>query len=190
MLAVNWVRYLANVGHILDYKSIRLTTSMCHKRFKLLYHGPQVYHCAASHLTAVRRWWWGCWHWLFVRLPDVEPLAKTGNAEPCWSVGAQAWRTCQGSVFSRLFRGGEILHWWLWRGWYVSINTPTRAHTHTHTHTHTTVLRPSWILSRTIQVSRYHKGKTRKIKPIWIYCSHEWQCHQLGLCKSALRPDR
>jgi len=29
----------------------------------------------------------------------------------------------------------------------------------THTHTHT-VLRPSWILSRTTQVSRHHKGKT------------------------------
>jgi len=26
-----------------------------------------------------------------------------------------------------------------------------------------------WILSGTIRVSRYQKGKTRKVKPIWIY---------------------
>jgi len=49
-------------------------------------------------------------------------------------------------------------------------------------HTHTTVLRPSWILSGTTQVSRHHKGKTRKVKPIWIYWARdsEWQQHQLG----------
>jgi len=42
----------------------------------------------------------------------------------------------------------------------------------THTrHTHTTVLRPSWILSGTTRVSRHQKGKTRKVKPIWIYWS-------------------
>jgi len=28
-----------------------------------------------------------------------------------------------------------------------------------------------WILSRTIQVSQFQKGKTRKVKPIWIYWS-------------------
>jgi len=39
-----------------------------------------------------------------------------------------------------------------------------------HTHTHTTVLWSSWILSATTQVSRHQKGKTRKVKPIWIYC--------------------
>jgi len=31
---------------------------------------------------------------------------------------------------------------------------------HTVTHTHTTVLRPTWILSRTTRVSRHQKGKT------------------------------
>ena len=28
-----------------------------------------------------------------------------------------------------------------------------------------------WTLSETSQVSRYQKGKTRKVKPIWIYWS-------------------
>jgi len=35
----------------------------------------------------------------------------------------------------------------------------------------TTILRPSWILSRTTPVSRHQKGKTRKVKQIWIYWS-------------------
>jgi len=50
------------------------------------------------------------------------------------------------------------------------------SHTHTHTHTHTqTVLRPSWILSRITWVSQHQKGKTRKVKPIWIYWSkRQW----------------
>jgi len=30
-------------------------------------------------------------------------------------------------------------------------------------HTHTTILRPSWILSGTIRVSRHQKGNTRKV---------------------------
>ena len=29
-----------------------------------------------------------------------------------------------------------------------------------HTHTHTTILRPSWILSRTARMSQHQKGKT------------------------------
>ena len=37
-------------------------------------------------------------------------------------------------------------------------------YTHTHTHTHTTVLLLFWNLSGTTQVSRYQKGKTRKVK--------------------------
>jgi len=28
-----------------------------------------------------------------------------------------------------------------------------------------------WTVSGTTQVSQYQKGKTRKVKPIWIYCS-------------------
>jgi len=39
----------------------------------------------------------------------------------------------------------------------------------TDTHTHRIVLRLFWILSRTIWVSQYQKGKTSKVKPIWIY---------------------
>jgi len=41
----------------------------------------------------------------------------------------------------------------------------------TSTHTHTTVLWHSWILSETTWVSQHQKGKTRKVKPIWIYWS-------------------
>jgi len=40
-----------------------------------------------------------------------------------------------------------------------------------HTHTKHIVLRLFWILSGTTQVSRYQKGKIRKVKPIWIYWS-------------------
>jgi len=36
---------------------------------------------------------------------------------------------------------------------------------------HTAILRPSWILSRITRVSWHQKGKTRKVKPIWIYWS-------------------
>ena len=39
------------------------------------------------------------------------------------------------------------------------------------TYTHTTILLLFWNLSMTIRVSRYQKGKTRKVKPIWIYWS-------------------
>ena len=37
-------------------------------------------------------------------------------------------------------------------------------HTHTHTHTHTTVLLLFWNMSGITRVSRYQKGKTRKVK--------------------------
>jgi len=45
------------------------------------------------------------------------------------------------------------------------------------THTHTTVLLLFWNMPGTTRVSRYQKGKTRKLKPIWIYWSkrQEWQ---------------
>jgi len=52
------------------------------------------------------------------------------------------------------------------------------------THTHTTVLQPSWILSGTTRVSRHQKGKTRKVKPIWI----EWSGISWAICKSAPWP--
>ena len=57
--------------------------------------------------------------------------------------------------------------------WYTSWSGPstshyihlfTQPHTHTHTHTHTTVLLLFWNLPGTTQVSRYQKGKTRKVK--------------------------
>jgi len=44
---------------------------------------------------------------------------------------------------------------------HVSIENKTRLSTLEH----------SWILSGTTRVSRYQKGKTRKVKPIWIYWS-------------------
>ena len=49
------------------------------------------------------------------------------------------------------------------------------------THIHTTVLQPSWIFFRTTWVSWHQKGKSRKVKPIWIYWSkRQWQWHLLG----------
>ena len=48
------------------------------------------------------------------------------------------------------------------------------VHTHRHTHTHT-ILRPSWIFSRSIRISQYQKGKTRKVKPISTYWSKRQQ---------------
>jgi len=58
---------------------------------------------------------------------------------------------------------------------------------HTHTHTHTTILRPCWILSRTTTVSQHQKGKTRKVKPIWIYWSKIVSSSGISwaICKSA-----
>ena len=63
----------------------------------------------------------------------------------------------------------------LWIAQFTWMHAHTHARTHTHTHTQTTVLRPSWILSGTTRVSRHQKGKTRKVKPIWIYWSNrQW----------------
>ena len=45
---------------------------------------------------------------------------------------------------------------------YVYLSTGTSNHTHTHTHT--TILLLFWNLSGTTRVSRYQKGKTRKVK--------------------------
>ena len=39
-----------------------------------------------------------------------------------------------------------------------------RMHARTHTHTHTAVLLLFWNMSGTTRVSRYQKGKTRKVK--------------------------
>jgi len=49
-------------------------------------------------------------------------------------------------------------------------------------HAHTTVLQPCWILSGMTQVNWHQKGKTRKVKAIWIYWNKRqwWQWHQLG----------
>jgi len=49
-------------------------------------------------------------------------------------------------------------------------------------HTHTTILWFSWILSGTTWVSRNQKGKTRKVKPIWIYWfNSDWLIGQLHI---------
>jgi len=55
--------------------------------------------------------------------------------------------------------------------------SPKELHVPASTHTHTIVLWLFWILSET-QVSWYQKGKTRKVKPIWIY----WSKSGSGLC--------
>jgi len=43
-----------------------------------------------------------------------------------------------------------------------------RDHYYYYYHNHFTA---SWTFSRTTQVSRYQKGKARKVKPVWIYWS-------------------
>ena len=68
----------------------------------------------------------------------------------------------------------DIAHWKASKLINNQPNLP-QWHTHWHTHTPTTVLRPSWILSGTTRVSRHQEGKTRNVKPIWIYCSkRQW----------------
>ena len=60
-----------------------------------------------------------------------------------------------------------------------------------HSHTHTTVLLLRWNLSGTTRVSRYQKGKTRKVKNQSGFTGardSEWQWHLLGRYKSASHP--
>jgi len=62
----------------------------------------------------------------------------------------------------------------------------THARMHTHTHTHTTILRPSWILSVTTQVSHHQKGETKLhlLEQVIVSGSGiSW-----AICKSAPRP--
>jgi len=56
--------------------------------------------------------------------------------------------------------------------------------------THTTVLWPSWILTGTTWISWHQKGKTRKVKLIWIYWSKRVSGSGISwaICKSAPRP--
>jgi len=66
-----------------------------------------------------------------------------------------------------------------------------KLHTHARTHARTQPFyRPSWILSGTTRVSRHQKGKTRKVKLIWIYCSKRVSGSGINwaMCKSALWP--
>ena len=81
------------------------------------------------------------------------------------------------------------------------------THTHTHTHTHTTFLLLFWNLSGTTRVSRYQKGKTRKVKTNldlleqeivsgsgiwWAICKsapHPRQPHQHPTTQFFYRPD-
>jgi len=56
-----------------------------------------------------------------------------------------------------------------------SYNIQTYYITNCRTHTHTIILLLFWKMSGTTRVSRYQKGKTRKVKPIWIYWSkRQW----------------
>jgi len=56
-------------------------------------------------------------------------------------------------------------------------------------HYYTTAL---WILSGTTRVSRYRKGKTRRVKSVCIYWTRdrEWQWHQLGYVQIYTPPQR
>jgi len=66
-------------------------------------------------------------------------------------------------------------HWKTWALMLAILIESVSTHIHTHKHTHMTILYPSWTLSRTIQVSQQQKGKSRKVKPIWIYWSkRQW----------------
>jgi len=54
---------------------------------------------------------------------------------------------------------------WMPFGWWMeSVRDECRPITWIHTHTHTTVLLLFWNISRTTRVSRYQKGKTRKVE--------------------------
>ena len=56
---------------------------------------------------------------------------------------------------------------------------------------HTIILRLFWILSGTTRVSRYQKGKTRKVKPIYGFTGardSEWQWHLLGHMRICTSP--
>jgi len=58
--------------------------------------------------------------------------------------------------------------------WHLSqFNNVCRAHPHNqyNTNYYYNLFTVPWTLSGTTRVSRYQKGKTRKVKPIWIYCS-------------------
>jgi len=62
-------------------------------------------------------------------------------------------------------------------------------YTHAYTHTHTTILRPSWILSRTTWVSWHQKGKThnqegKNQSGFTGARDSEWQLNQLGHMQS------
>jgi len=54
------------------------------------------------------------------------------------------------------------------------------AGTHACTHTYTQPFYALLDFVQDSQVSMHQKGKTRKVKPICIYWSSEWQWHQLG----------
>jgi len=54
------------------------------------------------------------------RITDIKPLAQTGDAEPCRSVGAEARCTGQGPALDHVFRGREVLTRWPWGRWCVS----------------------------------------------------------------------
>jgi len=61
----------------------------------------------------------------------------------------------------------------------------------THTHAHTTALLLCWNLSRTTRVSRYHKGKTRKVKTNLDLLEQETVSSSdisWAICKSAPHP--
>jgi len=71
-------------------------------------------------------------------------------------------------------------------------HSTTKARYTVPVHTHT-VLLPSCILSGTTQVSQHQKGKTRKVKPIWVHWSTRlWMTSLFGSvrgCDQRLRPN-
>jgi len=73
----------------------------------------------------------------------------------------------------------------------VAASLTKEHHTHTHTHTHTTVLLLSWNMSGTTRMSRYQKGKTRKVKTNLDLLEQEIMSGSgicWAICKSAPHP--
>jgi len=51
------------------------------------------------------------------------------------------------------------------------VNIDAEPRKQTGRHIHTTILLLFWNMSGTTRVSRYQKGKTKKVETIWIYWS-------------------
>ena len=103
----------------------------------------------------------------FGMLMHFGPLHLPGHKNSRWQMTTISKIQKSRCIRNRLTDFDEL-------GMVVHLGLPypiTQTHTHTHTYTHTTIVRHSWILFGTTRISRHPKGKTSKVKPIWIYWS-------------------